>query len=280
MTWMLALCCLTTITIVNCEANITSCDQLDDATDYIYPAKCSKAWFDKINKTIINALKHNLNFEHDIKNLYRPFHSIASYCSYQKQVQWDQNVLGPGDKVPCGVRAINVYQYLPSLNRHTSIIIYVEEGFAINVTFMFFKVDEYSNDKCEDLAVAIAFSYGNLNCDAKPTAGTCGYRHPWSVVIPSNLLMIYVVYERMMNPIKFHVAYQVVEKCRQLRSHRVAHIVNTHIIAGRSIMVIYQWCAMYNVSCLYLTLFVLCFIIILYECSSQIKDLKHKFKLL
>ena len=95
MAWMLALSCLTAIMIVNCDANITTCDQLDDTTDYMYPAKCSKAWFDKINKTIINALKHNQNFEHDIKNLYRPFHSIASYCSYQKRVQWDKTCFVP-----------------------------------------------------------------------------------------------------------------------------------------------------------------------------------------
>ena len=253
MTWILALRCLTIITIVNCEANITTCDQLDDATDYIYPAKCSKAWFDKINKTIINALKHNPNFEHDIKKLYGPLHSIASYCSYQKQVQWDENVLRPKDKFPCGVRLMNIYQYIPSLKRHTSIIIFVEKRFAINVTFMFFKVDEHYTAKCEDLAVVITFAYGKLDCDAKPKAGTCGYRHPWSVVVPSNLLVIYAIYVRMMNPIKFHIAYQVVEKCRQLRSHRVAHIVNTQIIAGKYVMVMVMvmlWLCFDGVSCI------------------------------
>ena len=154
-------------------------------------------------------------------------------------------MLRPDDKVPCGVRVINMYQYVHSLKRQSFVIISAEERFAINVTFMFFKVDEHYTAECEDLALVIAFAYGNLDCKAKPRAGICGYRHPWSVVVPSNLLVIYAMYVRMMNPIKFHVAYQVVEKCRQLRSHRVAHIVNTQIIAGKYVMVIFRWCIMY-----------------------------------
>ena len=233
--WIFALYHMNRIPVVNSQNTDPACRQLDNAK-HLYTASCNKIWLENIDQTIMYALKYNKNFEHDIRKLKRQFYTITIYCSYKLQLKWDLNAVRANDQSLCGIRMVNAYrQNIINTNGHTSdsIHIKVDSLFALNITFMYFNVDEYFSETCEDITVRTAFAYGSTTCKTHPVDGVCGHRHPWSVFIPSSQVVIYVIYYRLINPVQFHVAYQVMEKCNNFVSLRVAHILTIQELDGK-----------------------------------------------
>ena len=228
--WIFAFWLVNTITMVISENEGPLCRQLDNNED-LFPAKCSKIWLTNIDKTIMYTLRQNNNFEKVIRNLNARFYSIANHCSYKRWVQWDDNLLRPNDRTLCGVRMINKFNIIE--DKQESILITVDKQFALNLTFTHFRTDEYYADSCSYINVRIIFLYSTGTCHSKPKQGMCGYRHPWSVIVPSHRVLIYVTYIRMINPLKIHVAYQVVEKCRQQMSLKDSHISNIQYLGSK-----------------------------------------------
>ena len=226
MMWIFAFWFMNIITMIIGEHEGPECRQLDN-NERFFPANFTNNWLNNIDMTLMFALRQNRNFEHIISNLNKPFHSIATHCSYKRWVQWDDNRLRPLDQTLCGIRMINKYYYNLKTNVQEMMLINVAMHFALNVTFMYFKTDEYHDDSCLYISVKTLFVYGNGTCNTKPKQGVCGYRHPWSVIIPSFRVVIYVESARLINPVKFHVAYQVVEKCRQQMALKDSHIIHS-----------------------------------------------------
>ena len=224
MMWIFAFWFLGMITMAIGEHEGPECRQLDNG-EHSFPVKCSEIWLNNIDKTLMYALRQNRNFEHVIENLNKPFDSIANHCSYKRWVQWDDNRLRHMDRTLCGIRMINKYHLNLKVYVQEKMLITVDMHFALNITFMYFKTDEYYDDSCLHLSVHTIFVYGTGTCKTKPKQGVCGYRHPWSVIVPSYRVLIYVSNARLINPVQFHVAYQVVEKCRQQMSLKDAHII-------------------------------------------------------
>ena len=214
------------ITMAIGEHEGPECRHLDN-DEHLFPAKCSKIWLTNIDKTIMYAVRQNRNFEHVIENLKKTFDSIVNHCSYKRWVQWDDNRVHHIDRTLCGIRMINKYHPQLKIDVQESMLITVDMHFAMNLTFMHFKTDEYIDGNCSYINVRTIFVYGNGTCNTKPKQGVCGYRHPWSVIVPSYRVLIYVSDARLINPVQFHVAYQVVEKCRQQMSLKDSHIINS-----------------------------------------------------
>ena len=232
MMWIIAFCYVSiAATVANCQIESPSCRELDDE-ESIFTRNCSGTWLDNIDKTVMEALEQNRNFEQVTRNLHKRLDAVATHCSYKQWVQWDDNVLRPNDRTLCGIRMINNFNANLPLNTQEKMIISVDMQFALNLTFMYFKSDTSSDDACSNIRVRIMFVYRNANCFSNPKQGVCGYRHPWSVVIPSNRAEVIVKCARMINPIKFHIAYQVVEKCRQLMAQRFAHVLKIRFVRG------------------------------------------------
>ena len=202
------------------------CKQLQQSPNF-YTNPCTKVWMEVINKTIVYALKVNENFEHDIWNLNRKFHTITAYCSYQKNVRWQGNLVRINHaRTLCGVGIINLRKNAG--RRETDLHVNVPTRFALNITFLYFLVDEYGDDSCAHASVRTMFMYGTSQvCFLSPIDGVCGRRHPWSMFIPSHHAMIYLIAIKLSNLVKFHVLYQVIEKCVSLNSLRYAHILKT-----------------------------------------------------
>ena len=112
------------ITMVIAEHEGQECRQLDKG-EHLFPANCSKVWLNNIDKTLMYALRQNRNFEHVIRNLNKPFHSIANHCSYKRWVQWDDNRLRHMDRTLCGISMI--------INNHPNLKLDVQERMLITV---------------------------------------------------------------------------------------------------------------------------------------------------
>ena len=232
MMWIIAFCFVSIAApVANCQIDSPSCRELDDE-EFLFTGNCSGTWLDNIDKTVMHVLEQNRNFVHVMRNLNKRFYVIATHCSYKQWVQWDDNLLRPNDRTLCGIRMINNFNPNLPLDAQAKIAITVDMQFALNLTFMYFKADASYQDVCPDIGVRIMFHYGNATCFSNPKQGVCGYRHPWSVVIPSGRVQVIVRCVQLINPLKFHVAYQVVEKCRQLMRQKVAHILKSRFVRG------------------------------------------------
>ena len=205
--------------------------------DYQQPTdiKCYKTW---TNFTYV-ILQWSLRNTIDVQN-FDILHTVLQYvstllnsCSAGSRENNDKRVqtslILPYVHKPCGKMQESLY----AITELKTWNIEVPSDFAVNITFLEFFLDEpVSPDKmnlkqCMYNFVTIQY-YDKIGvlCDVQDSKH-CSWKAPWSIMIPSNHVVLNLTSVMVIRHYKMHYIYQTIEKCNNyyhlLRGHYIRH---------------------------------------------------------
>ena len=102
----------------------------------------------------------------------------------------------------------------------------VQRQFALNLTFLYFSSNT-SDLTCPTGKMIVEYKFDGEWC--RDANVHCGYKSPWTMLLPSHLVYIVLVDVKfVIHPFVMHFMYQVIDKCHRLRSLVLAHVLLPH----------------------------------------------------
>ena len=226
--------------------------------DYRQPTdtKCNKTWTNFTDVILQWSLRNTI----DVQN-FDILHTVLQYvstllnsCSTGSRENNDKRVqtslILPYVHKPCGKMQESLY----AITELKTWVIEVPSDFAVNITFLQFFLDEpVSIDKmnlsrCMHNFVTIQY-YNKIGvlCDIEDPKH-CSWKAPWSIIIPSNQVVLSLTSVMVIRHYKLHYIYQTIEKCNNyynlLRAHYIRHVgyifENINIVVINTDM-LYNW---------------------------------------
>ena len=196
--------------------------------------KCSKNWTMFTEVTLIWAL-HNTIHKSDVLHTFLHYVSALQYKCLPRNGENDeenlyQSVKFPYKYYPCGQMSDSLH---PITARKTWQI-KVPKNFAVNITFVEFFLDEPTSKNLvikdvECVLNNVTIQYYNYNYDVDgtlcniPGRTHCSWKAPWSVVVPSHHVVLYLTSVMVNRHYKVQYTYEVVEKCSDYFYLLIAH---------------------------------------------------------
>ena len=238
--------------VLESASNTTNCSndyqQLNDTT-------CYKNWTAFTEATLIWAL-HDTTHSSDVLHTVLHYVSALQYkCSAQTGKNNEENLYRsvklPYKYYPCG----QMSESLHPITARKTWQIRVPENFAVNITFVDFFLDEpigrdlvLEAGKC--VLNNVTIQYYGANGTLCNIAGRthCSWKAPWSVIVPSHRVVLYLTSVMVNRHYKVQYIYEVVEKCSDyfylLRAHHIKyrrHLLNFLWFRMRSHDIQYNW---------------------------------------
>ena len=226
--------------------------------DYQQPTdiKCYKTWTNFTEVILQWSMRNTI----DVQN-FDILHSVLQYvstllnsCSTGSRENNDKRVhsslILPYVHKPCGKMQESLY----AITKLKTWNIEVPSDFAVNITFLEFFLDEPISIGKENLSRCmhnfVTIQYYNkigVLCDIEDPKH-CSWKAPWSIIIPSNHVVLNLTSVMVIRHYKLHYIYQTIEKCNNyyylLRAHSIMHV--SYIFENINIVVIntdmlYNW---------------------------------------
>ena len=208
------------------------------SNDYQQPTdtKCNKTWTNFTEVILQWSIRNTI----DVQN-FDILHTVLQYvstllnsCSTGSREKNDKRVQSslilPYVHKPCEKMQESLY----AITELKTWDIKVPSNFAVNMTLLEFFLDEpVSKDKmdlkqCMHNFVTIQYyNEKGVLCDVQDSKH-CSWKAPWSIIIPSNHVILNLTSVMVIRHYKMHYIYQTIEKCNNynylLRAHYIRHV--------------------------------------------------------